>query len=222
MNNEKILDNYHYISIILSMAACYDDFYIARIYPINHPNSAISVFSKDQKISIILPLRELPKSKTDFKKDAYDIVEYAYFKQPELKDKQSSFKKIQNDNDLFRRLVDIINARLDTEEQLETNSPITHLPYIVEYFKMPHKILFDLTKDVEKNFIPLTREFMAFVTANNLTGEIITSDYHQTMTISDVKDSIKNSLTHFGYSTSEIEKMFLQTSEPDPQGKVNI
>ena len=211
MSTNEILDNYHYLSIMLAVAEVSPKLNIARFLPPEHPNSCLWIYSDDGKIKITLNLRVLPKSPTQYQKEAFELVDYAYQNDNLIKGKTK--KPTTNDYLMFCRTVDMANTRTEHYMDLinNTTDEDKFLRYIDELAAPIDLLYYEMQMLIKSNKLAaIGREGIAISTAHNVARKIF-SDSYNSVCIGELKDAIVENLIEFRIKVSDIQKMFDQT-----------
>lgn len=211
MSKTEILDNYHYLSIMLAVAEASPKLNIARFLPPENNHSCLWIFSDDGKINITLDLRTCPKSPTQYQSEVYSLVDYAYQNDNLIKHK--IHKPTTNDYLLFCRTVDMANARLDYYNalinQAKTEKDLDRL--IIELNAPTELLKTEMQNLIKKNsIVAVGREGAAIRTAYSIAYDLF-NDNFGSVYIGELKDAIIKELLKVPLSKEKITQMFEQT-----------
>lgn len=201
-----MLENYHYAGLLIAVAS------LAKNIDLKHEiigtgisrTTIYNVQSTDSHdINFNLNLNTYQTHETELQEKLYQLVEY-------VKNTSSKGKKVQisNDETLFKCVVDLANAHNERLEYLLSKTTDSELQKIVK--PMIDKITQIQTKrqEIETNFLPYTREHIAYFIAENIAFRAYAS--RETVLISELKTIINESLKKFGCTDESINEMYAQ------------
>ncbi|MBO5344706.1 MAG: hypothetical protein J6A51_02305 [Clostridia bacterium] len=201
-----MLENYHYAGLLIAVAS------LAKNIDLKHEiigtgisrTTIYNVQSTDSHdVNFNLNLNTYQTHETELQEKLYQLVEY-------VKNTSSKGKKVQisNDETMFKCVVDLANAHNERLEYLLSKTTDSELQKTVK--PMIDKITQIQTKrqEIETNFLPYTREHIAYFIAENIAFRAYAS--RETVLISELKTIINESLKKFGCTDESINEMYAQ------------